>query len=109
MVRAARYVFVVLALAFAAGIVLQVFFIGLGLFAGSENLVLHTTFGWILHRRGRDRADLDAIRCTPRQRANQPPASRTLCLSRPRQVARRQPRMLRRSTRGRPEPAGVCC
>ena len=49
MVRAARYAFVVLALAFAAGIVLQVFFIGLGLFAGSENLVLHTTFGWILH------------------------------------------------------------
>jgi hypothetical protein len=49
MVLAARYAFVVLALAFAAGIVLQVFFIGLGLFAGSENLVLHTTFGWILH------------------------------------------------------------
>ena len=49
MVRAARYAFVVLALAFAAGIVLQVYFIGLGLFAGSENLVLHTTFGWILH------------------------------------------------------------
>ena len=49
MVRAARYAFAVLALAFAAGIVLQVFFIGLGLFAGSENLVLHTTFGWILH------------------------------------------------------------
>ena len=49
MVRAARYAFVVLALAFAGGIVLQVFFIGLGLFAGSENLVLHTTFGWILH------------------------------------------------------------
>ena len=49
MVRVARYAFAVLALAFAAGIVLQVFFIGLGLFAGSENLVLHTTFGWILH------------------------------------------------------------
>ena len=49
MVRAARYAFVVLALAFAAGIVVQVFFIGLGLFAGSENLVLHTTFGSFLH------------------------------------------------------------
>ena len=49
MVRGARYAFVVLAWAFVAGIVLQVFFIGLGLFAGSENLELHATFGWILH------------------------------------------------------------
>ena len=49
MVRAARYAFVALALAFAAGIVLQVFFIGLGLFVGSENLALHRNFGWILH------------------------------------------------------------
>ncbi len=49
MVRLARYAFVVLAEAFAAGIVLQVFFIGLGLFAGSENLGLHRDFGWILH------------------------------------------------------------
>jgi hypothetical protein len=32
-----------------AAIVLQVFFIGLGLFVGSENLELHRTFGWILH------------------------------------------------------------
>ena len=30
-------------------IVLQVFFIGLGLFADPENLVLHHDFGWILH------------------------------------------------------------
>ena len=49
MVRLARYAFVVLAVAFAAGIVLQVFFIGLGLFAGSANLALHREFGWILH------------------------------------------------------------
>jgi hypothetical protein len=49
MVRAARYAFVALALAFAAGIVLQVFFIGLGLFVGPENLELHRNFGWILH------------------------------------------------------------
>lgn len=49
MVRLARYAFVVLAMAFAAAIVLQVFFIGLGLFAGSENLGLHRDFGWILH------------------------------------------------------------
>ena len=49
MARGARYAFVVLAWAFVAGVVLQVFFIGLGLFAGSENLELHVTFGWILH------------------------------------------------------------
>ena len=49
MVRAPRFAFVALAFAFAAGIVLQVFFIGLGLFAGSENLELHRNFGWILH------------------------------------------------------------
>ena len=49
MVRGARYAFLVLAWAFLAGVVVQVFFIGLGLFAGSENLELHATFGWILH------------------------------------------------------------
>ena len=49
MVRGARYGFLALAWAFVAGVVVQVFFIGLGLFAGSENLELHATFGWILH------------------------------------------------------------
>ena len=49
MVSAARYVYVALAWAFAAGLVVQVFFIGLGLFAGSENLALHVNLGWILH------------------------------------------------------------
>jgi hypothetical protein len=42
-------VYVALAWAFAAGLVVQVFFIGLGLFAGSENLALHVNLGWILH------------------------------------------------------------
>ena len=49
MVRGARYAYAVLAWAFVAGLVVQVFFIGLGLFAGSENLALHVTLGWILH------------------------------------------------------------
>ena len=49
MVGAARYAYLILAWAFVAGVVLQVFFIGLGLFAGSENLELHVTLGWILH------------------------------------------------------------
>ena len=49
MVRGARYAFAALAWAFVAGVVLQVFFIGLALFAGSENLELHITLGWILH------------------------------------------------------------
>ena len=49
MVRGARYAYLVLAWAFVAGVVLQVFFIGLGLFVGAENLALHANFGWILH------------------------------------------------------------
>ena len=43
------YVYAVLAWAFVAGVVLQIFLAGLGLFVGSENLALHTEFGWILH------------------------------------------------------------
>lgn len=49
MVAAARYAYLVLAWAFVAGVVVQVFFIGLALFAGSENIELHVTLGWILH------------------------------------------------------------
>ncbi|HJP71173.1 MAG TPA: DUF6220 domain-containing protein [Candidatus Limnocylindria bacterium] len=49
MIGAARYAYLVLAWAFVAGVVIQVFFIGLGLFAGSENIELHVTLGWILH------------------------------------------------------------
>jgi hypothetical protein len=50
MVRAARYAYFALAWAFVAGVVLQVLFIGLGLFAESEYRKLHADFGWtILH------------------------------------------------------------
>ena len=50
MVRSARYVYLALAWAFVAGVVLQVFFIGLGLFAGSEFREVHAYLGWtILH------------------------------------------------------------
>ncbi len=49
MIRVARYAYLVAAWAFLAGVVVQVFFIGLGLFAGSQNLELHVTLGWILH------------------------------------------------------------
>jgi hypothetical protein len=49
MVGAARYAYLVLAWAFVVGVVIQVFFIGLGLFAGSRNIELHVTLGWILH------------------------------------------------------------
>jgi hypothetical protein len=49
MVRGARYAFVVLAWAFVAGVILQVFFIGLGLFVSPRNLELHVSLGWILH------------------------------------------------------------
>jgi hypothetical protein len=48
-IRAARYAYAVVAWATVAAILLQVFFIGLGLFDGSEKLELHRTFGWILH------------------------------------------------------------
>ena len=49
MTQAARYVFAGLAWLFLVGVVVQVFFIGLGLFAGSRNIELHVTLGWILH------------------------------------------------------------
>jgi nicotinamide riboside transporter PnuC len=49
MIRVARYIYIALAWGFLAGVVLQVFFIGLALFAGSENLDLHVSLGWILH------------------------------------------------------------
>jgi Family of unknown function (DUF6220) len=48
-VRAARYTYAGLAWGLVAAIILQVFFIGLGLFVDSENLKLHENFGWILH------------------------------------------------------------
>jgi hypothetical protein len=49
MVRGARFVYLVLAWTFLVALVVQVFFIGLGLFAGSENVALHVNLGWILH------------------------------------------------------------
>ncbi len=50
MVRVARYAYAALAWAFLAGVVLQVFFIGLGLFDGADYRQLHADFGWtILH------------------------------------------------------------
>ena len=49
MIRGSRIAYAVLAWAFVAAIVLQVFFIGLGLFVAPENLELHRNFGWILH------------------------------------------------------------
>jgi hypothetical protein len=49
MIRGARYAYVALAWAFVAGVVLQVFFIGLGLFVNAENMELHVSLGWILH------------------------------------------------------------
>lgn len=50
MVRASRYAHFALAWAFVAGVVLQVFFIGLALFANTEYREVHAYFGWaILH------------------------------------------------------------
>ena len=49
MTRAARYAYALLAWAFLVGVVVQVFFIGLGLFADGDGIVLHQNLGWILH------------------------------------------------------------
>ena len=49
MIRGSRVAYTLLAWAFVAAIVVQVFFIGLGLFVSAENLELHRNFGWILH------------------------------------------------------------
>jgi Family of unknown function (DUF6220) len=45
----ARYVYLALAWAFVAGVIVQVFFIGLGLFADPGAVRLHVDFGYILH------------------------------------------------------------
>lgn len=49
MIRGARFVYTALAWAFVAGILLQVYFIGLGLFSSADFTQLHADFGWILH------------------------------------------------------------
>jgi bacteriorhodopsin len=46
---AARYAYAALAWAFVAGILVQVFIAGMGLFDGPENLELHANVGWLLH------------------------------------------------------------
>lgn len=48
MIRAARIAYPLLAWAFLAGVVVQVFAIGLALFGGSST-ELHVNLGWILH------------------------------------------------------------
>jgi hypothetical protein len=47
--RIARYVYAFLAWAFVAGILLQIFYVGIGLFVEPQDFELHRTFGWILH------------------------------------------------------------
>lgn len=49
MVRGARWLYAGLSWAFLAGLVVQVFFIGLALFAARENIELHVSFGYLLH------------------------------------------------------------
>ena len=49
MIRAARFVYAALALAFVVAILLQVYFIGLGLFSSADFRQLHADFGWLLH------------------------------------------------------------
>ncbi|HET9416704.1 MAG TPA: DUF6220 domain-containing protein [Candidatus Limnocylindria bacterium] len=49
MIRAARYAYLVLAWAFLAGLAVQVFFAGLGIFAGATNFETHVNFGYLLH------------------------------------------------------------
>lgn len=46
---AARYAYLLLAWAFVVGVIIQVFLIGLGLFADEDATELHVAFGWILH------------------------------------------------------------
>lgn len=49
MVRASRLLYLVLAWLFLAGMVLQVFLIGLGLFGDPAYRGAHAVFGWLLH------------------------------------------------------------
>jgi hypothetical protein len=48
MTRVARYAYLVLAWAFVAGLAIQVFFAGLGIFAGAS-FETHVSFGYLLH------------------------------------------------------------
>jgi hypothetical protein len=49
MTRAARYAYLVLAWAFVVGLAVQVFFAGLGIFAGGTKFETHVNFGYLLH------------------------------------------------------------
>ena len=49
MVRYTRYAYAALALLFVVGLVVQVFFIGLGMFGNPDGVQLHAGLGWILH------------------------------------------------------------
>ena len=49
MIRAARFAYAALALAFVVGILLQIYFVGLGLFNDPRTLEVHRNFGWLLH------------------------------------------------------------
>ena len=48
MVRAARYVYLGLAVAFVIGLVVQVFYAGMGVF-GASDFEVHVGLGWLLH------------------------------------------------------------
>ena len=48
MVRAARYVYLGLAVAFVIGLVVQVFYAGMGVF-GASDFEVHIGLGWLLH------------------------------------------------------------
>ena len=48
MVRAARYVYLGLAVAFVIGLVVQVFYAGMGVF-GASDFEVHVGLGWMLH------------------------------------------------------------
>jgi hypothetical protein len=45
----ARYAFLILAWAYLAGIVVQVFLAGMGLFGAGKDFSAHANLGWILH------------------------------------------------------------
>ena len=49
MSKVARYAYATLSWAFVLGIILQVYFAGLGLFVGPRLFAYHIDFGWLLH------------------------------------------------------------
>src|SRR5688500_9992775 len=49
MIRRSRVAYAVTAWAFVVGLIAQVFFIGLGLFADRNGTSIHRDFGWLLH------------------------------------------------------------